>query len=98
MLRILGFLTALLLISAPQPSAAATMTFDAMGSALISSYSENGIDVTTGNPFFNLNEFGGPNVHMDDGGTTAPFEITFSMAKAFNAVSFLLEPLGFRTQ
>jgi len=72
---------------------ASTMTFDNLTDPFATSYTEAGI-TATGNGDMGMYSTG--TVHIDDGGTSAPSSVTFTMAAgAFNAVSFDILPLGF---
>ncbi len=76
------------------PASAATMTFsDIYSDPLAKTYAEDGITVS-GNGFLGI-ENGKGGMHLDDAGTSAPSKASFTMAKNFNAVSFLLDPVGF---
>ena len=86
-------LAAATLLSAGLPAQAATMTFDNLTDPFATSYSENGI-TATGNGDMGMYSTG--SVHIDDGGTSAPSQVNFTMAAgAFDAISFDLQPLGF---
>ena len=75
------------------PVSAATMTFNSIPDPFANTYSEDGV-LASGNGHLGVyNGRGG--VHFDDGGTTAPSAMTFSMASNFNAISFLLDPVNF---
>jgi hypothetical protein len=75
------------------PVAAATMNFDSVNiDYLAKTYSEDGI-FASGNGTLGL--YAGSMLHFDDGGTSAPSTVTFSMSTLFNAVSFLLDPVHF---
>jgi hypothetical protein len=75
------------------PATAATMTFNSVYlDPLANTYSENGISAS-GNGDLGL--YAANMLHFDDGGTSAPSSVTFSMATNFNAVSFLLDPVAF---
>lgn len=72
---------------------AATMTFNSLTDPIATSYSENGI-TATGNGHMGMYSSG--NLHIDDGGTSAPSRVTFTMAAgAFTALSFDIRPIGF---
>lgn len=82
---ILGFVT---------PATAATMTFDNLwADPFAKTYTENSI-LASGNGNLGLYS-GNGGLHFDDGGTSAPSTVSFSMASSFNAVSFLLDPVAF---
>ena len=75
------------------PVSAATMTFDNVNlDYMAQTYSEDGI-FASGNG--NLGLYARSMLHFDDGGTSAPSTVTFSMGILFNAVSFLLDPWNF---
>ena len=80
------------------PAWSATMTFkDITVDPVSETYFEDGI-LAEGNGMLGLySSEDGPEgiVHMDDSGTGQPTEISFSMARNFNAISFLMDPVGF---
>lgn len=78
-------------------SSAATMTFDNydFGTASLSekTYSEDGINVAgNGSIFESFGRGGGNSLYLADGGWGGPTALTFTMASAFNALSFDLTP------
>jgi hypothetical protein len=76
------------------PAFAATMTFTGLSlDPLARTFSEDGI-LASGNGFLGI-ENGSGGLHLDDAGTSAPSKVSFTMATNFNAVSFLLDPVGF---
>lgn len=80
-------------VAAPSlPAQAATMTFDNLTDPFATSYLENGITATADG---DMGMYSSGTLHIDDGGTSAPSTVTFSMAKAFSALSFDLRPIGF---
>lgn len=92
-IRVSAFLLAASLATSSLPAQAATMTFDNLTDPFATSYSENGI-TATGDGDMGMYSTG--SVHIDDGGTSAPSQVTFTMAAgAFDAVSFDLRPIGF---
>ena len=75
------------------PVAAATMTFNSINlDPGAMTYSEDGI-FASGNGMLGL--YVSSMLHFDDYGTAAPSAVTFSMDSLFDAVSFLLDPVGF---
>lgn len=72
---------------------AATMTFTNVNlDPLANTYSEDGI-LVSGNGDLGIGA--GSALHFDDGGTSSPSTVAFSMATHFNAVSFLPDPVNF---
>jgi hypothetical protein len=75
------------------PVAAATMTFSNINlDPTARTYSEDGI-FASGNGTLGIYAAGA--LHFDDGGSSAPSKVSFTMASHFNAVSFLLDPVNF---
>ncbi|MEH6474466.1 MAG: VPLPA-CTERM sorting domain-containing protein [Sneathiella sp.] len=88
MIRILAFIICML----PFTASASVMTFDGIPTSIGigTPYVEDGITAT---PSGSIGYHGSPDMaHMDDTGTGFPEEITFSMAGAFDAVSFDYDP------
>ena len=76
------------------PAAAATMTFAGLSAdPLAKTYLEDGI-FASGNGNLGLYS-GNGGLHFDDGGTSAPSKVNFSMVSNFDAISFLLDPVAF---
>lgn len=72
---------------------AATMTFDSVNvDPAARSYAENGI-LATGNG--TLGMYSAWALHFDDGGTSAPSLVTFTMGSAFDAIGFDIAPIAF---
>lgn len=72
---------------------AATITFDNLTDPFATSYTENGITATANG---DMGMYSTGNLHIDDGGTSAPSMALFTMAAgAFDAVSFDIRPIGF---
>jgi hypothetical protein len=89
--RSLTFLTGFAVLA--HPVTAATMTFSDINlDPLANTYSEDGI-LASGNGDLGL--YAASALHFDDGGTSAPSKVSFTMASHFNAVSFLLDPVNF---
>ena len=85
-------LAAATVLSAGLPAQAATMTFDNLTDPFATSYSENGISATGDG---DMGMYSTGSVHIDDGGTSAPSQVNFTMAAgAFDAISFDLRPIG----
>lgn len=78
------------------PAAAATMTFGSLvGYPFTQTYSEDGITANAVGYGYLGFENGSGGLHFDDAGTSAPSKVAFSMASNFDAVSFVLDPVGF---
>lgn len=77
------------------PASAATMTFDQLNlnPVMATTYFEDGI-LASGNGSLRI-EYGSGGLHLDDAGTSAPSKVSFTMASKFDALSFLLDPVGF---
>lgn len=74
-------------------SNAATMTFSDIGlDYMAKTYTENGITAVGNGNLGLYNGAGG--VHFDDGGTSAPSKVSFTMQSAFNAKRFDIDPVG----
>lgn len=75
------------------PALAATMTFGGVNAdPSAHSYAENGI-LATGNGTLGMYSAGA--LHFDDGGTSAPSSVTFTMGSAFDAIGFDIDPINF---
>ncbi|MCB1332372.1 MAG: PEP-CTERM sorting domain-containing protein [Roseivivax sp.] len=83
-----------MLVAATSAAEAAVMTFGNVGpDPFLTSYTEDGITATA--PVNQDLYLISPHLHLDNGGSPHADRATFSMAGAFDAVSFLLEPNGF---
>lgn len=71
---------------------AATMTFSNVTDPFARTYVEDGITVSANG---DLAVYSAGTAHIDDGGTSAPSRLEFSMGTAFDAVSFDISPEGF---